>query len=159
MQTGTSPDSQYWDPKQGVRNLCRDMHLVGRHKCPNNCVYCAAGIPRWSEEEYYRSHAWALGFFDHPDHRDDLIKVVSIGTSALQFPAKDTDFPFRIPRMGVSLSPTLDAFYDRYLGIASVNSMSTERMISKLKFQIGGLSNINTDRVNFRYVQNCGSYS
>lgn len=52
--------------------------------------------------------------------------------------------------MGVSWHPFLDEFYDVYLGIAYVSSVWIERRLSKQKRQIGGLSCMNSGRVNFR---------
>jgi hypothetical protein len=109
-----------------------------------------AYVPKWSETEMFLSHAWAFGFFDHPDYKEDLAKVAARGGNVIISHDRVQDPGFRMPRMGNSLTPTLDVFYDQYLGYASVNQMSTERMISKLKFQVGSLSNVNNDRVNFR---------
>jgi len=64
--------------------------------------------------------------------------------------AADVEVSVRMARMGVSVHPVLDDFYDEYLGIASDSSMWTERLLSKLKRQIGGLSSINAGRVSFR---------
>jgi len=52
--------------------------------------------------------------------------------------------------MGNSVGGQCDRFYDQYLGIGAVTSMSTERAISKLEFQIGFLCNVKTVRINFR---------
>jgi hypothetical protein len=50
--------------------------------------------------------------------------------------AADVEVSVRMARMGVSVYPILDDFYDEYLGIASDSSMWTERLLSKLKRQI-----------------------
>ena len=132
-----------------MENLKRDLHLTGRG-CAPGCTYCMADVPKWSETEMFLSHAWAFGFFDHPDYKEDLAKVAARGGNVIISHDSVQDPGFRMPRMGNSLTPTLDLFYDQYLGYVSVNQMSTERMISKLKFQVGSLSNVNNDRVNFR---------
>jgi hypothetical protein len=50
----------------------------------------------------------------------------------------------------MSLGVKLDEFYDRYLAPASVNSMSTERTLSKLRHLIGGMATVGEGKVNFR---------
>ena len=44
----------------------------------------------------------------------------------------------------------LDSFYDRCLAPFSVNQMSTERTLAKLRQAIGGLSQVGEHRVDFR---------
>ena len=106
-----------------------------------------------------KMHAYAMGFWDHPEykleiqralHKDRRSNVIQLGSSEKQN-------AIRTPRMGKSISPSLDKFYDTYFGPASVSSMWTERGISKLQYHVGGLSCIKTDRVNLRmYKYNKG---
>ena len=78
--------------------------------------------------------------------------MLQLERPTLILPVSGTTLPERLSRMGVSLAQNLDRWYDRHLGIAAVNSMYTQRMISKLKYQILDLSNTNTERVTFRSV-------
>ena len=138
----------YWDPTRGVQNFQRDSHLLNKG-CPKHCKYCEAGVPKWTEEEYYLSHAWALGFWDHPDLAEARAQVLEKDGVAIILHDGSEDLPARVPRMGISLHPVLDKFYDTYLGIAAVNSMETERTLSKVKFLLGHVSRIGEGRVNF----------
>ena len=151
--------ASYWDPDNGIENLRRDGHLTGRF-CTGDCKYCAAGIPKWTADENVKMHAFALGFWDHPDYKEP-IKQVLLHRKGNVIQLSDTMMETRSPRLGNSLHVVLDRFYDRYLGIASVSSMWTERMISKLEFQVGGLSCIKSDRVNLRMYKynNLGTVS
>ena len=150
--------ASYWDPVEGLENMRRDGHLTGRF-CGVPCKYCAAGVPQWSQEEYMKMHAYAMGFWDHPEYKLEIQRALHKDrrSNVIQLGSSEEQIAIRTPRMGNSISPSLDKFYDTYFGPASVSSMWTERGISKLQHHVGGLSCIKTDRVNLRmYKYNKG---
>lgn len=137
--------ASYWDPVAGRDNLRRDMHLVG--KCDkHDCELCARKVPQWTEEECYLTHSWALGFFPHADHQAPLKQAFSTGPLFVQLGSESG----HAPRGGMSLGKVLDDFYDAFLASASVNSMATERTLSKLRHMIGGMATVGYGKVNFR---------
>ena len=143
----------YWDFEKGLSNLKRDMHLIG--KCGQDsvvCDLCRCKVPVWSPDEIRKEHAWAMGFFDHPDHQQELQACMCSSSVTLVLdprPVSEQGDQIQ-PRAGVSRGPTLDKFYDRLFGPYSVNQMSTERALSKLRHTVGGLSRVGEDMVNFR---------
>ena len=93
-------------------------------------------IQRHSEMEqgdFLISHAWALGFFIHPDHQDELNAAVKRTRTILLFPDASSEDKVRIPRGGSSLGPVLDMWYDTHFSMLSGNSMETERVLSKIR--------------------------
>mmetsp|Transcript_13583 Transcript_13583/g.24106 ORF Transcript_13583/g.24106 Transcript_13583/m.24106 type:complete len:109 (+) Transcript_13583:1366-1692(+) len=89
-----------------------------------------------------------MGFKEHPDMQEAIKESIDRASPAIPLgAAADVEVSVRMARMGVSVHPVLDDFYDEYLGIASDSSMWTERLLSKLKRQIGGLSCINSGHV------------
>jgi hypothetical protein len=92
-----------------------------------------------------------MGFWEHPDMLEAIKESIDRVNHAIPLGgAADVEVSVKMARMGVSVHPVLDEFYDEYVGIAFVSSMWTERMLSKLKRQIGGLICINAWRVSFR---------
>ena len=111
---------------------------------------CEHKIPVWTPEQILKEHAWALGFFDNPAHQEELSALLQKSSVALAHCGAAGDEQCRQPRGGVSLGRELDKFFDRFLAPYSVNQMSTERALSKLKFSIGKVGVINEETVNFR---------
>jgi hypothetical protein len=89
-----------------------------------------------------------MGFKEHPDMQEAIKESIDRASHAIPLgAAADVEVSVRTTRMGVSVHPFLDDFYDEYLGIASDSSMWTKRLLSKLKRQIGGLNCINSGRI------------
>lgn len=91
-----------------------------------------------------------MGFFHHEDHQEELQNAFSRTSTVLQQAATADDQNMALPRGGVSLGSKLDMFYDRYLALFSVNQMSTERVLAKLRHTVGGLSNFKDNLLKFR---------
>jgi hypothetical protein len=135
--------ASYCGPVDGMGHMNRDGRLSGK-VCARNCKCNADGVPKWTASKYRKTHAWSMGLWEHPDMLeaikesiDRVIPPIPLGAAA------DFELSARMARMGGNVRPILDEFYYEYLGIAYASSLWTERMLSRLNRQIGGLNCIN----------------
>ncbi|KAK3265446.1 hypothetical protein CYMTET_25870, partial [Cymbomonas tetramitiformis] len=128
----------YYDPFDGICNLLEDYIRFGFHKSHDGCdgaEFCKlrCQVCRFVGEkgviisavmtrvEYLLDGGYYLGFWDHPDHYDDIIAIAKDPSSfhAIEYSG--------LPDGIAGLGPSLMKFYDVYLSQATRDSMMTER--------------------------------